>query len=1037
MLRSLNSGVSGLLNHQVRMDSVGNNIANVNTTGFKARRTTFSESFSQLVKGASRSESKAGGTNPMQIGLGVAVGSVDTIMGQGNLQNTGRLLDIGIEGNAFFGVSDGIGTYYTRCGAFQLDAQGYIVLPTNGMVLQGRMADSMGNFPPGTAIGNLQIPLNQQSPARATTEVTLARNLNMDGDAKGSVTYTQRLLHAADGERSYGANGLNDNGRGKHDTVLSSLYDGNGKPFNMKEGDIITMSFYTDTTYENKIEASFFITGDGAKVNRVQWIDPPAGSSPTVDPTPTNTINTVSGTADFSKGNMNINSLDDLMQAIQHTLKSYLDTVSPLDTTLMPGVDLDYKGPLSVSLSESGALQIEGVRSDIFGFSIQSSNPNSGKIDDSASVTKAFNFGSYLGPGVLGSQTYTANGYIGPVTIPGATALNDLNGASFPANSVYLDKPGATGTDLEIWVPVTVPNNANFGTVAGLIPRYDNTTPEISVANDSGEALSVRIPGTMAAGTTISANGIVNRGTAPVDILLPGVPPIPAQVGAGKSFPIGATLVGAADVFVPGTVLRPGDFLPGTLDAASTHTPGAQSNGTEAFWSTTITGFAPIANGDFLVNCVNTSGKSINVLVASTVEYDATTPNVIPPGAKNRSPDEAVVRVEAEATSGKLLRPAEQYDYLANVLSANGSEMKLVDGARISFTASIGEDRINSSPLTFKQGSTLLDDLMMQLRNDLKLPYDYMGKDNNNYPSVAIKTPSLGEDGIPEGALVFRGLPGKAFDIQNLTITAQNPGGVALPPSGFMEAMATSPYRSAINAEVVSTTIGIFDDSGAEHLLRFEFTHTGVNGEWIWKASFSGKEIINPPGSGSGKITFGRDGTLAAWLFDDGGSALQFDPANGAKAMRVRLSAGGPGNWKGLTQSDAPSTAQAQTQDGYTSGSLTEMSIDEFGLIEGKFSNGINKKIAQILVVDFANPGGLLDVSDNVFTLSANSGDPVWGRPKNQSSSSLRPGALEMANVDLANEFTNMITTQRGYQANSRIITVSDTMLEEAVNLKR
>jgi len=140
---------------------------------------------------------------------------------------------------------------------------------------------------------------------------------------------------------------------------------------------------------------------------------------------------------------------------------------------------------------------------------------------------------------------------------------------------------------------------------------------------------------------------------------------------------------------------------------------------------------------------------------------------------------------------------------------------------------------------------------------------------------------------------------------------------------------------------------------------------------------------------------------------------------------------------KGLTTSDLPSSAQAMGQDGYAPGLLLEMSIDDFGLIEGKFSNGIQKKLAQIMVVDFANPGGLMDMSDNVYSISANSGDPVWGKPKTQSSSSLRPGALEMSNVDLASEFTNMITTQRGYQANSRIITVSDTMLEEAVNLKR
>jgi len=89
------------------------------------------------------------------------------------------------------------------------------------------------------------------------------------------------------------------------------------------------------------------------------------------------------------------------------------------------------------------------------------------------------------------------------------------------------------------------------------------------------------------------------------------------------------------------------------------------------------------------------------------------------------------------------------------------------------------------------------------------------------------------------------------------------------------------------------------------------------------------------------------------------------------------------------------------------------------------------------MLIDFANPGGLLSLTDSVYTTSANSGDPIWGLPINQSSSKLKPGSLEMSNVDLAGEFTNMITTQRGYQANSRIITVSDSMLEELVNLKR
>jgi len=1004
------------------MDSVGNNIANVNTTGFKARRTTFSESFSQLIKGASRSESKAGGTNPMQVGLGVAVGSIDTIMGQGNLQNTGRLLDIGIEGNAFFGVSDGVGTYYTRCGAFQLDAQGYIILPTNGMVLQGRMADSMGNFPPGTAIGNLQMPLNQQSPAKATTEVSIGRNLNANGEAKGSVSYTQRILHNADGSRLFGENGINDKGRGKHDTVLSSLFDGNGLPFNMKAGDTLTLSFYSDTNYENKIENSFRITSEGADVERVMFDT--THNPPAVLP---NSADTATGTAYFGGGNMNINSLDDLMRAIEHTLNIYINAIDPPSSYTTQVPPLPEPPPITVTLGEDGKLKIDGVRKDIFGFSIESDNPNSGKIDNSASVTKAFNFGSYLGPGVLGSQTYTANGYTGNVNIP--------TGEFFPPNSKYVNNVGGTsGANLEIWQPKTVPHRASFDVS---VAEQGNSN---SVVNNSGENIAVLIPTTVNDKTNIYSGGVIS-------------PPLPVIINPAYAFNIDGIVNNTNQdievILSDGLTLRnirPGGIFPNGSSITNAPTnpsgnvnilfPGIVANGSNVAVAS-AGNFPPAVAELELQKCFNNSGKNVNVFAAESIIVDQD----IPAGSKDRSTDTNItaitVRVTSDTRSGTLLRPAEQYDYLADLRTARGDDMKLIDGATISFTASIGEERINSTPLTYRKGTTLLDDLMMQLRNDLKLPYDYVGKDNNSYPSVAIKTPSLGEDGIPEGAIVFRGLPGKAFSINDLSITAKNPGGTTITPTGFQEVMKVTAYKAAENAEVVPTTIAIFDDSGAEHLLRFEFTHTGINGEWVWKASFAGKEIIDPPGSGSGRIIFGQDGTLAAWLFDDGGTTLRFDPANGAKAMRIKLNAGGPGDWKGLTSSDLPSSAQAQTQDGYPPGLLLEMSIDEFGLIEGKFSNGTNKTLAQIMVVDFANPGGLLDVSDNVYSLSANSGDAIWGRPKTQSSSSLRPGSLEMSNVDLAGEFTNMITTQRGYQANSRIITVSDTMLEEAVNLKR
>lgn len=168
MLRSLYSSISGLQNHQVRMDLIGNNIANVNTTGFKSQRVTFEESFAQLLEGSARPPGGGGGTNPIQVGLGMSVGSIDTLQTQGNIQSTGQVTDVAIEGDGYFAVSNGEGTFYSRNGAFQLDSKGQMVLPTNGYVLQGKMAADDGTFPAGTVVGDIVIPFDEQAPANAT-----------------------------------------------------------------------------------------------------------------------------------------------------------------------------------------------------------------------------------------------------------------------------------------------------------------------------------------------------------------------------------------------------------------------------------------------------------------------------------------------------------------------------------------------------------------------------------------------------------------------------------------------------------------------------------------------------------------------------------------------------------------------------------------------------------------------------------------------------------------------------------------------------
>lgn len=127
MLRSMYSGISGMKNFQTKLDVLGNNIANVNTYGYKKGRTTFKDLVSQQVAGATAPAGNRGGVNAKQVGLGSQVGTIDTIQTAGSTQSTGRPLDVAISGDGYFVVSDGASEYYTRAGNFYLDSQGDLV----------------------------------------------------------------------------------------------------------------------------------------------------------------------------------------------------------------------------------------------------------------------------------------------------------------------------------------------------------------------------------------------------------------------------------------------------------------------------------------------------------------------------------------------------------------------------------------------------------------------------------------------------------------------------------------------------------------------------------------------------------------------------------------------------------------------------------------------------------------------------------------------------------------------------------------------
>ena len=180
MMRSLFSGVSGLKNHQTRMDVIGNNISNVNTTGFKSSRVNFTDILSQNLQGASSPNGNMGGTNPKQIGLGSAVGAVDLLFTNGSVQSTGVNTDLALSSsNALFILDTGSGTAYTRNGDFQFDADGNYVQAGNGYFVQGWMANN-GTIDTGSQVTNITIPSGKTMPPAASVLANYTNNLNAE-----------------------------------------------------------------------------------------------------------------------------------------------------------------------------------------------------------------------------------------------------------------------------------------------------------------------------------------------------------------------------------------------------------------------------------------------------------------------------------------------------------------------------------------------------------------------------------------------------------------------------------------------------------------------------------------------------------------------------------------------------------------------------------------------------------------------------------------------------------------------------------------
>ena len=347
----------------------------------------------------------------------------------------------------------------------------------------------------------------------------------------------------------------------------------------------------------------------------------------------------------------------------------------------------------------------------------------------------------------------------------------------------------------------------------------------------------------------------------------------------------------------------------------------------------------------------------------------------------------------------------------------------LQDGDEVRFSATVGKTAIDGSFAV--TGGATLDQLATQIETTLNSVDGVDGitvSVNANGRLEVISPDILGTDGAVNG-LIIQGL-----DSEGLT------------RDDFNSIAGLTETDTARDAGVFVEETTVYDSLGFAHVVRLEFTRVLETNQFTWTAEVDGGSTDVLIG-GSGRVTFNTDGSLSGFAFDlqDGilPNKLTLGPTTGAASpLEIDLNAGTIGGFDGITLLEASSSLEA-TQDGFTQGSLVDFRIDRDGTLITLFSNGVTRPIGRVALAEFVNEGGLARAGDNLFEASVNSGDALISSVAGGVEASVFSGSLEQSNVDLAREFTNMILAQRGFQASARVITTSDEVLSELLNIKR
>lgn len=906
---SLFTGTSGMTNMGNAMQVIGDNVANVNTVGFKGNRYTFADLLSQSVA------TQAGSA---QVGRGMALGSVDSSFGQGSFESTGNTTDLSIGGDGFFVLRQS-GTereFYTRAGNFNFDKEGYLVNP-EGYIVQGWKLDS----DTGEDIGAVTDVLLESftSPPKETDHVRVVTNLNADKTSKTAVL--SNVWDATADTQITSANY-------EYQTVVK-VYDSLG-------------STHDVTVYYDK--------KDGAKWEYMIACNPAEDQRSLTQDT-------------ISQG---------ILARGVITFSDSSGTVSNLTMERMTGLigNIQTGGSLDKDKTHFTINNYDVFNQDYYDIPLEFDGTNwrfsnyFGKLDppyDNAILTgDASSIKINFDNDAAGVVDLTIN-FDEPVQAFDSVSfnLNDPNRLHIQGvnNTLYTGDTANDNTTLFIHNPEVLTDNAAGNMIvwnaAGTTPFWswgnihsmsNFTTASVTAANTTFEVsnpsalVDTTAPFTMtydgSGGWTIAAPAIPPPYTAAVvtgdnnsvNVALTNAAGGTTNLTYTFATPLGTTGAGDAGTFDVSTFAetRPVGYLPDSLSHAS------MSNIATTDFSYTVTNPQALVNaGPFGLQYSGAGGAGSWSFGAAALDPSAAGSPYAGAGTTIISGDENALTVDlTNATTGAVARIV----YTFNPPLGTGGP---ADAASMNFsTTAYTPDAYANASISGDRDKVFLD----------------MNNDGNNDIEFRFENPLTTGAGATNSTIRFDLEGSTAWEVQTTN------------DNGYYEFL----------------TDFLGGSSGAtENLIEFD---------------------IGAKDDGTGRFV------------NDSLSTTQYARS---------------------------STTTFQNANGYGAGDLQGVDVASDGVMTGIYSNGELIPLYRVALAKFLNNQGLFKEGGNLYRETRDSGSPITNKPGTNGLGSLSPNSLEMSNVDMATEFVKMIVTQRGFQANSKIVTTVDTLLGEVINMKR